>query len=229
MISLYHGRLAECIVIFLADSTCILEHCIMTYTMAQLSIHLAPPKSAGLATYCWLGVTHIHTHTCTCRHIHTHRVYDHAWYNDCAVLRDSISHLGTEASHRSRSESNWMDGKKRKTNYITGGCVCTGEVVYIHTAYEKASENDCQALGATRTPLGTPVIRRWRSESSSIGEKKKFANHIMCLCPWQSEASIPMHIKLAPFHKTAETTLDQLCERIILMQLVSHHCVYFVL
>ena len=72
MISLYHGSLGECIVIFLADSTCILEHCIMTYTMAQLSIHLAPPKSAGLATYRWLGVTRIHTHTCTCRLIHTH-------------------------------------------------------------------------------------------------------------------------------------------------------------
>ena len=78
VISLYHGRLAECIVIFLADSTCILEHCIMTYTMAQLSIHLAPPKSAGLVTYRWLGVTHIHTHTCTCRLIHTHGVYEHA-------------------------------------------------------------------------------------------------------------------------------------------------------
>ena len=217
MISLYHGSLGECIVIFLADSTCILEHCIMTYTMAQLSIHLAPPKSAGLATYCWLGVTHIHTHTCTCRHIHTHRVYDHAWYNDCAVLRDSISHLGTEASHRSRSESNWMDGKKRKTNYITGGCVCTGEVARIRMAYEKASENDCQALGATRTPLGTPVIRRWRSESICIGEKKKLANHIVCLGPWQTKDSTPMQIKLAPFHKTTETTLNQLCERIILM------------
>ena len=66
-----------------------------------------------------------------------------------------------------------MDGKKRKTNYITGGCVCTGEVVYIHTAYEKASENDCQALGATRTLLGTPVIRRSSSESSCIVGKKK--------------------------------------------------------
>jgi len=74
-----------------------------------------------------------------------------------------------------------MDEKKRKTNYIAGACVCTGEVVYIRTAYEKASENDCQALGATRTSLGTPVIRRSRSEWSCIGEKKKLANHIVCL------------------------------------------------
>ena len=53
-----------------------------------------------------------------------------------------------------------MDGKKRKTNYIAGGCVCTGEVARIRMAYEKARENDCQALGATRALLGTPVIRR---------------------------------------------------------------------
>ena len=87
-----------------------------------------------------------------------------------------------------------MDAKKRKTNYIAGGCVCTGEVVYIRTAYEKASENDCQALGATRTSLGTPVIRRSRSESSCIGEKKKLANHIVCLARARGPTCTPFGV-----------------------------------
>ena len=83
-----------------------------------------------------------------------------------------------------------MDGKKRKTNYITGGCVCTGEVVYIRTAYEKASENDCQALGATRTSLGTPEIRRSRSESSCIGEKKSWLI-TLCVLPVRAAPHVP--------------------------------------
>ena len=58
------------------------------------------------------------------------------------------------------------------------------------SAYEKASENDCQALGATRTSLGTPVIRRSRSESRCIGRKKKLANHIVSL-PVRAAPHVP--------------------------------------
>ena len=97
--------------------------------------------------------------------------------------------------HLTGQGQNRTERMEKKGKQITSQVhVCTGEVVYIRTAYEKASENDCQALGAARTSLGTPVIRRSRSESSCIGEKKKLANHIVCLARARGPTCTPFGV-----------------------------------